>query len=175
MVKEIDRHYAHWLSVREDLFEENEMGTVKEILISPKVITLGIIAFSLMFLLTFGGADPQTKFQKLTSETLSIDPTTFRTLESAYIPFKFWFCCNPGLALPIIVNLQYHEVKVNMTISKKDDLSKQYHNTLKNADDPPLEFGINNSDFKNFKLYAEYVYLDTDERRRFSQMNLMNI
>ena len=58
-----------------------------------------------------------------------------------------------------------------MTISKKDDLSKQYHNTLKNTDDPPLEFGINNSDFKILKLYAEYAYLDTDERRRFSQMS----
>jgi hypothetical protein len=27
-----------------------------------------------------------------------------------YIPLEFWFCRNPGLALPLIA-LQYHEVK----------------------------------------------------------------
>src|SRR6056300_1715673 len=30
-----------------------------------------------------------------------------------YIPLEFWFCRNPGLALPLIA-LQYHEVKVNI-------------------------------------------------------------
>ena len=30
-----------------------------------------------------------------------------------HIPLEFWFCRNPGLALPLIA-LQYHEVKVNM-------------------------------------------------------------
>merc|ERR1711871_1658841 len=33
-----------------------------------------------------------------------------------YIPLKFWFCCNPGLALPLIA-LQYHEVKINIDLS----------------------------------------------------------
>ena len=30
-----------------------------------------------------------------------------------YVPIEFWFCRNPGLALPLIA-LQYHEVKVNL-------------------------------------------------------------
>ena len=30
-----------------------------------------------------------------------------------YIPLLFWFCRNPGLALPLIA-LQYHEVKINI-------------------------------------------------------------
>lgn len=30
-----------------------------------------------------------------------------------YIPLEFWFCRNPGLALPLIA-LQYHEVKINI-------------------------------------------------------------
>ena len=30
-----------------------------------------------------------------------------------YIPLQFWFCRNPGLALPLIA-LQYHEVKINV-------------------------------------------------------------
>ena len=32
-----------------------------------------------------------------------------------YIPLLFWFCRNPGLALPLIA-LQYHEVKINVQL-----------------------------------------------------------
>ena len=31
------------------------------------------------------------------------------------IPLQFWFCRNPGLALPLIA-LQYHEVKVKIEL-----------------------------------------------------------
>ena len=30
------------------------------------------------------------------------------------VPLQFWFCRNPGLALPLIA-LQYHEVKLKIT------------------------------------------------------------
>ena len=32
-----------------------------------------------------------------------------------YVPLLFWFCRNPGLALPLIA-LQYHEVKINLDL-----------------------------------------------------------
>ena len=38
-----------------------------------------------------------------------------------YVPLKFWFCRNPGLALPLIA-LQYHEVKVKLTTRAIDTL-----------------------------------------------------
>ena len=69
------------------------------------------------------------------------------TASRYFVPFQFWFCRNPGLALPLIA-LQYHEVKL-----------------------------ILNHDFSNFssvtdkKLWADYIYLDTDERRRFAQVS----
>jgi hypothetical protein len=65
-----------------------------------------------------------------------------------HVPLRFWFCRNPGLALPLIA-LQYHEVKINLSF--KDDLSSS----------PVL----------TNKLYADYIYLDTDERRRFAQVS----
>ena len=37
-----------------------------------------------------------------------------------YIPFQFWYCRNPGLALPLIA-LQYHEVKINLDIRPIDE------------------------------------------------------
>ena len=37
-----------------------------------------------------------------------------------YIPFQFWYCNNPGLALPLIA-LQYHEVKINLDLRPIDE------------------------------------------------------
>ena len=37
-----------------------------------------------------------------------------------YVPLQFWFCRNPGLALPLIA-LQYHEVKINIEIRPLDE------------------------------------------------------
>jgi hypothetical protein len=69
-----------------------------------------------------------------------------------YIPLRFWFNRNPGLALPLIA-LQYHEVKINMTL------------------DPVKVDGTNNCTISDAKLLVNYVYLDTDERRRFAQVS----
>ena len=63
------------------------------------------------------------------------------------VPLYFWFCRNPGLALPLIA-LQYHEVKINMTTGPAEAI-----------------------DIDKNELWADYIYLDTDERRRFAQVS----
>ena len=68
-----------------------------------------------------------------------------------YIPLQFWFCRNPGLALPLIA-LQYHEVKINIEFASKTAV---------------LESGTLN----DASLFVDYIYLDTDERRRFAQVS----
>ena len=75
------------------------------------------------------------------------DDSASRTL---YVPLQFWFCRNPGLALPLIA-LQYHEVKINV----------EFASSLGNS--------VTMS--SNAKLYVDYIYLDTDERRRFAQIS----
>ena len=67
--------------------------------------------------------------------------------KTVYIPLRFWFNRNAGLALPLIA-LQYHEVKV-----------------LVNLKVPA------NCTIKDANLLVNYVYLDTDERRRFAQVS----
>ena len=62
----------------------------------------------------------------------------------AQVPLQFWFCRNPGLALPLIA-LQYHEVKI--------------------------KFQWQGSSNGNFDVLCDYIYLDTDERRRFAQVS----
>ena len=75
-----------------------------------------------------------------------------------YIPLQFWFCRNPGLALPLIA-LQYHEVKFNITFRSFADLGKAA--STETPSTPSLG---------NASLYVDYIYLDTDERRQFAQV-----
>ena len=71
-----------------------------------------------------------------------------------FVPLQFWFCRNVGLALPLIA-LQYHEVKVNITFAALADVC------VGTAASPTFEAN----------LWVDYIYLDTDERRRFAQVS----
>ena len=73
--------------------------------------------------------------------------TTAITGKTVYLPLIFFFNRNPGLYLPLIA-LQYHEVRIDFDLSDKFD--KYLSTTV-------------------FKVWANYVYLDTEERRRFAQ------
>ena len=71
-----------------------------------------------------------------------------------FIPLQFWFCRNVGLALPLIA-LQYHEVKV---ILDHKMTSRTCHTS-------------GGGDCAKNDLWVDYIYLDTDERRRFAQVS----
>jgi hypothetical protein len=73
--------------------------------------------------------------------------TTAEAEKTVYLPLIFFFNRNPGLYLPLIA-LQYHEVRIDF------DLSSTFETYLNTS---------------TFKVWANYVYLDTEERRRFAQ------
>jgi len=126
----IDKHTGHWMETWAELTEPNPTGSS---------VAANTVAAA-------GGA---TKYQLMARaggcpliSTVGFGPGTY------FVPLQFWFCRNPGLALPLIA-LQYHEVKVVLTLGA----------TLALAGGTAL------------KLYADYIYLDTDERRRFAQVS----
>jgi len=112
----------------------------------------------------FGGFETVTKFQQMTCAGGMCNHSGFNgdkfqgrsssgTSIPHYfsVPIPFWFCKNAGLALPLIA-LQYHEVKLK------------------------LKFKTANTGCPNFdtmgttlSMWADYIYLDTSERRRFAQ------
>ncbi len=71
--------------------------------------------------------------------------TTALTGNTVYLPLIFFFNRNPGLYLPLIA-LQYHEVRVDVDLASNFDTYCE-----------------------GFKMWANYIYLDTEERRRFAQ------
>ena len=93
--------------------------------------------------------------------------TTAATIpaQKLYIPLVFWFNRNPGLALPLIA-LQYHEVKLNITFASFRDLV-----TNEAAIARAEVADVDDASLNNASLYVDYIYLDTDERRRFAQVS----
>ena len=73
------------------------------------------------------------------------------------VPLQFWFCKNPGLAIPLIA-LQYHDIKLNVQFAKLSELIIQQNPT-----------DVFTGSIPDMSVYADYIYLDSDERRRFAQ------
>jgi hypothetical protein len=83
-----------------------------------------------------------------TQASVTANGTSALSPSKVYLPLLFFFNRNPGLYLPLIA-LQYHEVRLDF------DLTAYYGSY----------FGTTNA----FEVWANYVYLDTEERRRFAQ------
>ena len=85
-----------------------------------------------------------------------------------YVPFQFWYCRNPGLALPLIA-LQYHEVKINLDLRPIDECLWAVEG-LGGADTVSHKVtAAYGQSLVAASLYVDYVFLDTDERRRMAQ------
>ena len=145
----IDKHYGDWIHIWSELTQ-----------------TAGH---------QLGYANMVGNIPQLTNPTFNTSgaPTIIKG-EVLYIPMEFFFCRNPGLALPLIA-LQYHEVKINLELN---DVRSLFWAANRNED---LVTGVVSWDLDYSKaqvgslvaasLFVDYVYLDTDERRRFAQVS----
>lgn len=93
-----------------------------------------------------------------------------------YVPLHFFFTDNPGLALPIIA-LQYHQVSIHVTLR---DFSELIHGhgagIVTTLADPAvgIEEVRENGTIQvigqlQCRLYVDYIYLESSERKRFAQ------
>ena len=126
--QQIDKQSGAWMEVWSELTAANTNGTTATLAANNATAAVGLTQFQHMS--GMGGIDGAAVACRFT------------------VPLYFWFCRNPGLALPLIA-LQYHEVKV---------ILDHIHNTCFTAN--PIN-----------KLWCDYIYLDTDERRRFAQVS----
>ena len=104
-----------------------------------------------------------------------------------YVPLQFWFCKNPGLALPL-VSLKYHEVKLNVEFNP--EVTYQHStNTIAGVklSSAPVALGttkyttnatvdittINTVSMSvgSCSVYCDYIFLDKDERKLFSEVS----
>jgi hypothetical protein len=88
-----------------------------------------------------------------------------------YVPLQFWYCRNPGLALPLIA-LQYHEVKINLDLRPIDECLWAMSGLGDDCDGASAPSKVQTAFAQSLvatSLYVDYVFLDTDERRRMAQ------
>jgi hypothetical protein len=97
---------------------------------------------------------------------LTLKSGAHSTARKLYLPINFWFSKgSAGAALPLIA-LQYHEVRITIELGAAGDICREANGqTLAAATASDVKM------LDNPKLYSDFFYLDTDERRRFSQMS----
>ena len=115
-------------------------------------------------------AGQQDGYAEMTGNTMSMWGAKMGSMmeclpaKRLYIPLQFWFNRNYGLALPLIA-LQYHEVKINLELRPLSELLIQ---TDDEDNKDPLSQSVS---LESASLWIDYIYLDTDERRRFAQVS----
>lgn len=106
--------------------------------------------------------DKQTGFYNMIGKVDGYSPPTLFGPLKLYIPLRFWFCKNPGMALPLVA-LQYHPIRINLTLRPLSQLF--FSQELTGPGCTTLE--VKPVSITDLMLWGDYVYLDVDERRRF--------
>jgi hypothetical protein len=84
-----------------------------------------------------------------------------------YVPLQFWFARNPGLALPLIA-LQFHEVKINIDFRPISECLWAVKSLTAASGTVSVAQAYQQS-LVAASLYVDYIFLDTDERRKMAQ------
>jgi hypothetical protein len=147
----IDFHYGDWLEI------------FNELTLAP-----GLKAgYQRMIGNTFALTTNETSEGSVTGGVANPDlnnSATEKPQTTLYVPLQFFFCRNPGLALPLIA-LQYHEVVINIEFARANQCY-----IAGTPDQSPVPTMLS-PNLQNASLYVDYIYLDTDERRRFAQVS----
>jgi hypothetical protein len=80
------------------------------------------------------------------------------------IPLRFWFCNTIGAALPLVA-LQAHPVRIIMHLRPFQEM--WWSAALPAPPGQPCP-SINPVSITRFQMFGDYIYLDTEERRRFA-------
>ena len=155
----IDKHYGDWLHVWNELTQEagKQAGYAKMVGNVPQLVNT----------LVQGGedcdADCGSGVPNTSEEVAKCAPEY-----TLYIPLQFWFNRHPGLALPLIA-LQYHEVRINLEFQDLKNLCWDYTPQV-TSNVHTVQARVANQGLVAASLYVDYIYLDTDERRKFAQV-----
>ena len=159
----IDRHYGKWLTIWNYLTEVNptgEQGAIDNWSTGPGEQNYNPVYGP-------GGTGDNavtevypraTRYNRMSyNHRAQVNVTTNKGApQLAWIPLQFWFCKNPGLALPLIA-LQYHEITLIINFNPLNLVTNM----------PSTQ--LTGNEFSRFAVYADFVYLDTTERKQFAQ------
>jgi hypothetical protein len=156
----IDRQYGDWMHIWNQLTlsSEQQAGYYKMIGHTTQLTYLCDPAFADINgpCASTGGPSQVCAPRKALPET------------TLYIPLLFWFCRNPGLALPLVA-LQYHEVKINIDFRPIGECLwavKSLSDTSRTSQAVTTAY---QQSLVAASIYVDFIFLDTDERRKMAQ------
>ena len=156
----IDRHYGDWMHIWNQLTMPvgQEQGYFQMVGNTTQLTYITDPSFS-----DVDGPCQSDAPRQICAPRNALPETTL------YIPLHFWFCKNPGLALPLIA-LQYHEVRINIDLRPIDEClwAVSTLDCTGNTSQVKVTNAYNQS-LVAASLYVNYIFLDTDERRRMAQ------
>ena len=150
----IDRQYGDWMQIWTQLSVDQSIMPAFESLVGN---THDLVLMKRANGLALDGTCSASE------TTVSCVPRKGTPAKTLYVPLQFWFCRNPGVEIPLIA-LQYHEVRVNVTFETWQNC--QYAETTLGVPTSAAQQSLAAA-----SLYVDYVYLDTEERRRFAQQS----
>jgi len=156
----IDRQYGDWMHIWNQLTlsKEQQSGYYKMIGNTTQLTYITDPAFAEVS----GPCASTSAPSQVCAPRKALPETTL------YVPLQFWYCRNPGLALPLIA-LQYHEVKINIDFRPIGECLWAV-NTLSDASGASKSVAAAyQQSLVAASLYVDYIFLDTDERRKMAQ------
>ena len=155
----IDRQYGDWMHIWNQLTltSEQQRGYYKMVGNTTQLTYITDPSFS-----DVDGPCESNAPRQVCAPRNALPETTL------YVPLQFWYCRNPGLALPLIA-LQYHEVKINLDIRPIDECLWAVNDLACDGSKSVKVTTAYNQSLVAASLYVDYVFLDTDERRRMAQ------
>ena len=155
----IDKHYGDWMQIWNQLtLDKNQDAGYKKMVGQTTQLTF---MTDPSFADVDGPCDSSAPRQVCAPRN-ALPETTL------YVPLQFWFCTNPGLALPLIA-LQYHEVKINLDLRAIDECLWAVSDLSPGSTSDVKVTSAYAQSLVSASLYVDYIYLDTDERRRMAQ------
>ena len=151
----IDKQYGDWMHIWNQLTMTSEQERAYNAMVGQTT--------QLTYLTNPKYADVATACSGSSGSASVCAPRKSLPETTLYVPLQFWFCRNPGLALPLIA-LQYHEVKITLTLRPIDECLWAC-----GSSDTTKDTTAHSKSLVAASLYVDYIFLDTDERRRMAQ------
>ena len=148
----IDKHYGDWMQIwcQLTLDKNQESGYKKMVGQTTQLTFMTDPSFA-----DVDGPCDSTGPRQVCAPRNALPETTL------YIPLQFWFCTNPGLALPLIA-LQYHEVKINLDLRAIDECLWAVSTLSSTSSSDVKVSSAYAQSLVSASLYVDYIYLDTD-------------
>lgn len=99
----------------------------------------------------FHTKEQKEAYRRMTNFNMAEENTaTSKVSRRLFLPLKFWYCNEPGAAIPLVA-CQFHEIKLHITFASAAEM-----------------LGIDTAVAPEVKIYCDYVYLEAEERKRYA-------